>query len=99
MRCSSTGCASTSAPIWRCWGTPMSVSFTAGIGENDAAVRWDALAGMEELGIILHEERNLSPERAARRISADDSRITVLAVPTNEELAIARDCVQLVAGL
>ena len=40
------------------------ISFTAGIGENDAAVRRDALAGMEELGIILHEERNRA--RSAR---------------------------------
>ncbi|OBA80499.1 acetate kinase [Mycobacterium sp. 1164966.3] len=73
------------------------VSFTAGIGENDAAVRWDALAGMEELGIVLEDDRNLSSERGARRISADDSRIAVLAIPTDEELAIARDCVQLLS--
>ncbi|OBF92874.1 acetate kinase [Mycobacterium sp. 852002-51163_SCH5372311] len=75
------------------------VSFTAGIGENDAAVRWDALTGMEELGIVLDEDRNLSQERGARRISGDDSPIAVLVVPTNEELAIARDCVKVLAGL
>ncbi|MDT5349091.1 MAG: acetate kinase, partial [Mycobacterium sp.] len=74
------------------------VSFTAGIGENDAAVRWDALAGMEELGIVLDQDRILSAERGTRRISSDDSPIAVLVVPTNEELAIARDCVQLLAG-
>ncbi len=69
------------------------VSFTAGIGENDAAVRRDAVAGMEELGIVLDERRNLSAGKGARRISSDDSPIAVLVVPTNEELAIARDCV------
>ena len=74
------------------------VSFTAGIGENDAAVRRDALAGMEELGIVLDEERNLGPGRGVRRISGDDSPIIVLMVPTNEELAIARDCIN-VLGL
>ena len=71
------------------------LSFTAGIGENDAAVRRDALAGLVELGIELDEDRNAAAGSGARRISADDSRIAVLVVPTNEELAIARDCVRL----
>ena len=66
------------------------VTFTAGIGENDAAVRRDAMAGMGELGLVLDEDRNASGQR---RISADDSPITTLVIPTNEELAIARDCV------
>ena len=76
------------------------VSFTAGIGENDAAVRWDALTGMAELGIVLDQDRNQSRKNEAgsiARISVDDSPITVLVVPTNEELAIARDCVRVVA--
>ncbi len=75
------------------------VSFTAGIGEHDAAVRRDALAGMVELGIELDGDGNLSPSGGARRISTDDSPIAVLVVPTNEELAIARDCVSVLAGL
>jgi acetate kinase len=75
------------------------VSFTAGIGENDALMRRDASAGMGELGIMLDEDRNLAPETRARRISGDDSPIAVLVVPTNEELAIARDCVRLLADL
>jgi acetate kinase len=74
------------------------ISFTAGIGENAPAMRRDAVAGMEELGIVLDEDRNLSRTNGARRISADDSPIAVLVVPTNEELAIARDCVNLLAG-
>jgi acetate kinase len=68
------------------------VSFTAGIGENDAAVRRDALAGLAELGIVVDEDRNAGGQ-GARRISADDSPVAVLVIPTNEELAIARDCV------
>jgi acetate kinase len=75
------------------------ISFTAGIGENDAAVRRDALTGMEELGIVLDQARNLSAGKGARQISADDSPTVVLVIPTNEELAIARDCVSVVAGL
>jgi acetate kinase len=74
------------------------ISFTAGIGENDAAVRRDAVAGMEELGIVLDERRNLGAGEGARRISADDSPVAVLVVATNEELAIARDCVNLLSG-
>jgi acetate kinase len=74
------------------------VTFTAGIGEHDAAVRRDALTGLEELGVVLDENRNLSAGKGARRISRDDSPIAVLVIPTNEELAIARDCVSVLAG-
>ena len=73
------------------------VTFTAGVGENAAAVRRDAVAGMEEMGIVLDQARNLSTGKGARQISADDSPIAVLVIPTNEELAIARDCVSVLA--
>jgi acetate kinase len=68
------------------------ITFTAGVGENDAAVRRDALTGLAPLGIELDEHLNDSPARGARLISADRSPITVLVIPTNEELAIARAC-------
>ncbi len=71
------------------------ITFTAGVGENDAAVRRDALSGMSSLGVELDESRNTSSARDARRISADESRTTVLVIPTDEELAIARACVRL----
>jgi acetate kinase len=74
------------------------IAFTAGVGENDAAVRRDALSGMAVFGIELDEHLNASPARAARRISTDNSATTVLVVPTNEELAIARACVQVIDG-
>ena len=73
------------------------VTFTAGIGENDPVVRRDAVAGLGELGIVVDEDRNTADVKGVRRISADDSRITVLVVPTNEELAIARDCIAVLA--
>jgi acetate kinase len=72
------------------------VSFTAGIGEHDPAVRRDALAGMATLGIELDEHRNAGRTTGARRISAAGSPITVLVIPTNEELAIARQCLQVI---
>jgi acetate kinase len=77
-------------------GTTDVITFTAGVGENDAAVRRDALSGLAPLGVELDEHLNASPAKAARRISADQSPTTVLVVPTNEELAIARACVQVV---
>jgi acetate kinase len=70
------------------------VTFTAGVGENAAAVRSDALSGLTALGIEIDEQRNSQSAKGARRISTDASRITVLVVPTNEELAIARDCLR-----
>jgi acetate kinase len=70
------------------------VTFTAGIGERVAAVRRDALSGLAALGIEIDEKRNTQSARDARRISADTSPITVLVIPTNEELAIARDCLR-----
>ncbi|OBG89590.1 acetate kinase [Mycobacterium sp. E802] len=68
------------------------ISFTAGVGENDAVVRRDALAGLTGLGIEIDETLNTAPSREARRISAPGSAVTVLVVPTKEELAIARAC-------
>jgi acetate kinase len=70
------------------------VSFTAGVGENAAAVRLDALNGLQGLGIDIDEQQNAQPAKGARRISTDSSPIAVLVVPTNEELAIARDCLR-----
>ncbi len=69
------------------------ITFTAGVGENDAAVRRDALRGLGALGVELDPDRNDSAQRCARRISTDDSPTAVLVIPTDEELAIARACV------
>lgn len=66
------------------------IVFTAGIGENSPEVRRESLARLEELGIIVDEARNEARSRSTRVISSDDSRVTVLVVPTNEELEIAR---------
>ena len=77
------------------WHTDV-LTFTAGVGENDARVRRDALTGLAPLGIELDEHLNESPARGARRISADKSPTTVLVIPTNEELAIAQACMTVV---
>lgn len=66
------------------------ITFTAGVGENAAPVRKAALSGLEAFGVRLSDERNEAKSRDARRISADDSDVAVLVIPTNEELEIAR---------
>ena len=71
------------------------VTFTAGVGENDEAVRAGALAGLEFLGIDLDPERNAGRKKEPTIISRDRSRVTVMVVPTNEELEIARQVVSL----
>jgi acetate kinase len=72
------------------------ISFTAGVGENSAIVRARALAGLERLGIDLDPERNDEPSRGPRIISTDASPVTVLVVPTDEELEIARQTLEVV---
>ena len=79
-------------------GTTDVITFTAGVGENDAVVRRDALSGLARLGIELDEHLNESPARSPRRISFGTSPTTVLVIPTDEELAIARACTVVVDG-
>jgi acetate kinase len=73
------------------------IVFTAGVGENSASTRADAVAGLEHFGILLDDDRNRSAERDERRISADGSPVEVLVIPTNEELEIARQTLALTA--
>jgi len=73
------------------------ITFTAGVGENDAAVRRDALSGLKGLGVEVDDGLNTGSARDARRISTDKSRTTVLVVPTDEELAIARACMSVIS--
>ncbi|HEX5086391.1 MAG TPA: acetate kinase [Nocardioides sp.] len=74
------------------------VVFTAGVGEHVPRVRRDALAGLEALGIEVDPDFNQQETDGIRRISTGTSRTEVLVVPTDEELAIARQVAQLLAG-
>ncbi|MET0975854.1 MAG: acetate kinase, partial [Leifsonia sp.] len=71
-------------------GAVDAVVFTAGVGENSPVIRERSLAGLEVFGIRIDRERNEARSRGPRVISTDDSAVTVLVVPTNEELEIAR---------
>ena len=66
------------------------IAFTAGIGENNIKMRKDVCSSLTYLGVKLDEEKN-NVRGEERIISADDSKVQVLLVPTNEELAIARE--------
>ena len=74
------------------------ISFTAGVGENSTVVRAGALATLGFAGVELDPERNEARERGTRVISTDSSRVTVLVVPTDEELEIARQTLVAASG-
>ncbi|MFP4356216.1 MAG: acetate kinase [Phycisphaerae bacterium] len=75
------------------------IVLTGGVGENSRFVRWRLLEQLGKLGVVGDMDRN---ERVIRGksgpITTDDSQLPVLIVPTNEELTIARDTRDLVAG-
>ena len=73
------------------------IVFTAGIGENDPIVRAESLRGMEFFGVHIDTVKNNQRSREARRISTDASKVQLFVIPTNEELAIARETARLIS--
>jgi acetate kinase len=73
------------------------VVFTGGIGENSIMVRNNACSNLEFLGIKLDEEANKNVKGECK-ISTADSKVSVLRIPTNEELVIALDTEEIVNG-
>ena len=72
------------------------IAFTAGIGENTNLVRRKIVAYLGYLGITIDNEVNDATHGDEAVISTPDSRVKVAVIPTNEELAIARETVALV---
>ncbi|MDE5778107.1 MAG: acetate kinase [Lachnospiraceae bacterium] len=70
------------------------IAFTAGIGENNFKIRKEICEYLGYLGVILDEKKN-AVRGEEIKISTDDSKVTVYVIPTNEELAIARETVAL----
>ena len=70
------------------------VVFTAGVGENSDITRKECLENMEFIGIEFDEERNKVNGEIAK-ISKDTSKVAVYVIPTNEELMIAKETVDL----
>lgn len=73
------------------------IAFTAGIGENNDALRARVMEGFEFLGAKLDPERNRQ-NRQETVISADDSKVKIVVIPTDEEIVIARDTLCIVTG-
>ncbi|MBO4650229.1 MAG: acetate kinase [Clostridiales bacterium] len=71
------------------------IAFTAGIGENTDYIRAHACEGLEFMGVKIDPKKN-DGLRSEAVISADDSKVTVAIIPTNEELAIAQETEELV---
>ena len=67
------------------------IVFTAGIGEHSPEIRARTCASLGWAGVEFDEARNLAASASARKISTDQSRISVWVIPTNEEIVIARD--------
>jgi acetate kinase len=72
------------------------IVFTAGVGEHDAGVRAQSLAGLERLGIAVDPGRNTAAEPGERSISPHEAEVPVLVIPTDEELEIAAQTLDLV---
>jgi acetate kinase len=76
------------------------IVFTAGVGENNELFRRLALEGLEFFGLQIDDERNRMPARGVERvISPDGAPVTVLVIPTNEELEIARQSLAVITAL
>lgn len=73
------------------------VVFTAGVGENDVRMREKVLEGLERLNILLDLDRNADPKALGPVISTPESNVSVLVVPTNEELEIAQESLRVLA--
>lgn len=72
------------------------IVFTAGVGEHQSDVREGALEGLEFLGVKLDKDLNNANHGDEEIISAKDSKVTVAVIPTDEELLIASDTMQLI---
>ncbi len=71
------------------------IVFTAGIGENETAVRAKICDGLEAIGAKLDPAKNTRPVKGYF-ISTDDSKVKLMVVPTNEEIIVARETVKVV---
>ena len=74
------------------------IVFTAGIGENSTDLRADICSGLEYMGVKIDAEKNKVRGKEID-VSADDSKVRIFVIPTNEELMIARDTEEIVNSL
>jgi acetate kinase len=81
-----------------CMGGADAVIFTGGIGENSPEIRARICEGMEWAGLTIDAAKNQQTVAREGPISTTDSRLLAYAIPTDEELLIARDTVRVILG-
>jgi len=81
-----------------CMGGADAVVFTGGIGENSPDIRTRICAGMEWAGLRLDAAKNQETVGREGKISSEDAKLLAYAIPTDEELLIARDTVRVIMG-
>ena len=73
------------------------IVFTAGVGENQTSMRANVCHGLEFMGVKINEELNATIRGKEALISTPDSRVKVVVIPTDEELMIASDTMELIS--
>ena len=74
------------------------IIFTAGVGENQYEIRGGSMAGLEHMGIVIDPTLNKANRSQEGTISTPDSQVTVCVIPTDEELLVASDTMEIVKG-
>ena len=75
------------------------IVFTGGIGEHNAELRYNVCSDMEFMGIAIDADKNEEMNAKEAKVSAENSKVQVWVIPTNEELLIAQDTEKIVNGL
>lgn len=71
------------------------IIFTAGVGENSDLIRKKVCENLQILGLALDNDKNMERRKGIRQVQSPDSKVAILVVPTNEELEIANQVVEL----
>lgn len=79
-------------------GGAEAIVFTGGIGENQASIRAEVCAGLQELGIVIDATANGKKLDGEADLTGSSSRTRILVIPTNEELVVARETYRLLAS-
>ena len=74
------------------------ICFAGGIGENAAGIRERVIEGLEFIGAKIDKAVNSVRQKGNVKLSAEDSKVLIYKIPTNEELVIARDTYRIVTG-
>ena len=83
---------------WALMGGLDVLVFTAGVGENADHVRGPVIERLAPLGFTLDETANTTRSKDSREISTPESKVRVLVIPTNEELAMARETLRVIGA-